>query len=51
MKSFNIDVGSFIRNAIKEKIEREHKDFKPKEKEKDDSFSKRIEMCILANNN
>jgi len=49
MKSFNIDVGKFIRNAIKEKIEREHKDFKPKEK-KDDSFSKRLKNSILAVN-
>ena len=52
MKSFNIDVGSFIRNAIKEKIEREHKEMKPKtEKEKElDSFSKRLKNSILAVN-
>lgn len=32
MKSYNIDVGKFIRDAIAEKIQREHKDLiiKPK---------------------
>ena len=51
MKSFNIDVGKFIRNAIKEKIERECKEMKPKTENKDDSFSKRLKNSILANNN
>jgi len=32
MKEYNIDVGSFIRNAIKEKIKREYKDLIPKPK-------------------
>ena len=41
MKSFNIDVGSFIRNAIKEKIDRECKDMKPKQKQLD-SFAMRL---------
>lgn len=31
MKSYNVDVGRFIREAIKEKINREYKDLKPKE--------------------
>ena len=32
MKSYNIDVGDFIRNAIKEKIQREYSDLIPKPK-------------------
>jgi hypothetical protein len=32
MKSYNVDVGKFIRNAIKEKIQREYKDLLPKPK-------------------
>lgn len=32
MKSYNVDVGQFIRDAIKEKINREYKDLLPKEK-------------------
>lgn len=32
MKSYNIDVGDFIRNAIKEKIKRECIDLIPKQK-------------------
>jgi len=31
MKSYNVDVGRFIRNAIKEKINKEYKDLIPKE--------------------
>ena len=31
MKSYNVDVGRFIREAIKEKINREYEDLKPKE--------------------
>jgi hypothetical protein len=30
MKSYNIDVGKFIRDAISEKIKREYKDLLPK---------------------
>ena len=33
MKLYNIDVGEFIRNAIKEKIQREYKDLIPKVKD------------------
>jgi len=47
MKSLNIDVGKFIRKAITEKLEKEHKYFKPKEIE--DSFSIRLKKAILAN--
>lgn len=32
MKSYNVDVGHFIREAIKEKIQREYKDLIPKVK-------------------
>ena len=32
MKSYKIDVSEFIRQAIKEKINRDHKDLKPKPK-------------------
>ena len=32
MKSYNVDVGEFIRNAIKEKIKREYSDLLPKPK-------------------
>ena len=32
MKSYNIDVGKFIRDAIAEKIKREYKDLQPKVK-------------------
>ena len=31
MKSYNVDVGKFIREAIAEKIKREYKDFIPKQ--------------------
>lgn len=34
MQSYNVDVGEFIRNAIKEKIKREYKDLIPKQKSK-----------------
>jgi hypothetical protein len=35
MKSYNVDVGNFIREAIQEKIKREHKELilKPKKSE------------------
>ena len=32
MKSYNVDVAEFIRNAIKEKIQREYKELIPKPK-------------------
>jgi len=32
MKSYNVDVGEFIRQAIKEKIKREYSDLIPKPK-------------------
>ena len=32
MKSYNVDIGNFIREAIAEKIQREYKDLLPKPK-------------------
>jgi len=32
MKSYNVDIGKFIRDAISEKIKREYKDLLPKPK-------------------
>ena len=39
MKSYNIDVGKFIRDAIKEKIKREYQDLLPKPKKEYCPFS------------
>jgi len=39
MKKLNVDVGSFIRNAIKEKIEREYSEIISKEKNQYCPFS------------
>ena len=39
MKSYNIDVSKFIREAIKEKIQKEYKDMIPKIKPKNQSSS------------
>ena len=38
MKSYNVDVGEFIRQAIKEKIKREYKDLMPKPKKEYNPF-------------
>jgi hypothetical protein len=38
MKSYKVDVSSFIRDAIKEKINREYKDLLPKPKKDDCPF-------------
>lgn len=37
--SYNVNVSSFIRDAIKEKIEREHQDLLPKQKKQYCPFS------------
>lgn len=39
MKSYNVDVAEFIRNAIKEKINREYKELLPKPKKQYCPFS------------
>ena len=44
MKSYNIDVGRFIREAIREKINRDCSYFIPKEKE--DYFSKALSKIL-----
>ena len=41
MKFYNIDVGQFIRDAISDKIKREHKNLLPKPKK---------EYCPFSNN-
>lgn len=38
MKSYNIDVGKFIRDAITEKIKKEYKNLIPKEQKSDCPF-------------
>ena len=38
MKSYNIDVGEFIRQSIKEKIQREYMDLIPKQKKENCPF-------------
>ena len=38
MKSYNVDVGEFIRQAISEKIKREYKDLLPKPKKEHTPF-------------
>lgn len=38
MKSYNIDVGKFIREAISEKIQRQYKDLIPKPKKENCPF-------------
>lgn len=39
MKSYNVDVGKFIRDAIAEKIKKEYKDLSPKPKKQYCPFS------------
>lgn len=39
MKSYNVDVGKFIRDAIAEKIKKEYKDLLPKPKKQYCPFS------------
>ena len=38
MKSYNVDVGKFIRDAIAEKIQRQYKDLIPKPKKENCPF-------------
>ncbi len=39
MKTYNVDIGKFIRDAIKEKIKREYSDLLPKPKKQYCPFS------------
>ena len=47
MKSYNVDVGRFIRQAIKEKIDKEYQYLKPKEEI--DSFMLSLNKVINKN--
>lgn len=47
MKSYNIDVGNFIRQAIAEKIQREYSDLMPKEKDVKSELIKSLEKALL----
>jgi len=49
MKSLNVDVGRFIREAIREKIQREYSDLLPKEKK--DAFMVSLENAISKQQN
>ena len=50
MKSLNIDVGKFIREAIKEKIDKEHSYLISKEKPLEDEFAKSLRLALLKSN-
>ena len=47
MKSLKIDVGSFIRAAIKEKIDKEHSYLIDKENPLEDEFSLSLKLALL----
>ena len=42
MKSYNIDVGKFIRDAISEKIKREYNDLIPKKEKMNEQLKKEL---------
>lgn len=46
MKSYNVDVGNFIRNSIKEKIERDYSYLIDKKHTDNDSFSLSLSKVI-----
>tara|TARA_B110000046_G_scaffold147575_1_gene155269 strand:- start:1971 stop:2189 length:219 start_codon:yes stop_codon:yes gene_type:complete len=50
MKSLKVDVGKFIREAIKEKIDKEHSYLLSKEKPLEDEFSKLLRLVLLKSN-
>ena len=50
MKSIKIDVGKFIREAIKEKIDKEHSYLISKEKPLEDEFAKSLRLALLKSN-
>lgn len=47
MKSYNVDVGNFIRQAISEKIQREYSDLIPKKEDYKSNLIKSLEKAIL----
>jgi hypothetical protein len=50
MKSLKVDVGRFIREAIKDKIDKEHSYLIKKEKPLEDEFSKSLRLALLQSN-
>ena len=46
MKSYNVDVGNFIREAIADKINKDYKDLIPKAKKEVDSFSASLKIAL-----
>mgnify|MGYP003649499078 FL=1 len=50
MKSFNVDVGRFIREAIKDKIDKEHSCLITKQKPLEDEFAKSIRLALIESN-
>ena len=48
MKSYNVDVSEFIRQAIKEKIAREYNELKPKPKKIKCPFQRFIKQFIAV---
>tara|TARA_R110000772_G_scaffold266165_2_gene388266 strand:+ start:249 stop:467 length:219 start_codon:yes stop_codon:yes gene_type:complete len=50
MKSLKVDVGRFIREAIKEKIDKEHSYLISKEKQLEDEFAKSLRLALLKSN-
>jgi hypothetical protein len=50
MKSLKVDVGRFIREAIKDKIDKEHSYLISKEKPLEDEFSKSIRLALIQLN-
>ena len=50
MKSLKIDVGRFIREAIKDKIDKEHGYLISKEKPLEDELAKSLRLALLKSN-
>ena len=50
MKSLKVYVGRFIREAIKEKIDKEHSYLISKEKQLEDEFAKSLRLALLKSN-
>jgi hypothetical protein len=48
MKSLKVDVGKFIREAIKEKIDKEHSYLISKQKSLEDEFSRSLRLALLT---
>ena len=50
MKYLKVDVGRFIREAIKDKIDKEHSYLISKEKPIENEFAKSIRLALLQSN-